>query len=111
MWKITLSNIAKWIFTALPIETILAKAFTYMLQKWTKPEDMDKVATTINHCGEIIDLMASIVNDSAITKDEVKLATNELNSARADLIATWAKGVSGKTIEEKIATLETVPAK
>ena len=106
MWYITIFNIAKWIFAALPIETILAKAFTIMIQKISNKDQLEKANMTLLHCTESIKLLSEIVSDAIVNEDEVDLLSTEVNKLKVLLLETWSKKKYSKDIEEKIKVLE-----
>ena len=106
MWYIALWNIVSWIFTKLPMETLVAKAITWTLKKINKPEDIKKISLTIEHVNQSIGMLASIIQDSEVTANEVNTTATELNALRIGIIEAWSKGESAKVLEAKVEELE-----
>ena len=90
------------IFSALPIERILAM----LLNKWLdkiNDDNIDKATKTAQHLAELSQLFSDILTDKRLTEDEVKSARDFVAQMREELLKIWAKGDDSKVIQQGIA--------
>lgn len=99
MWKIAIWSVAKWVFTKVPLETLLAQIINWTLGKISNKNDVEKVSKTITHCNESLGLLADVIADAEVDDNEVKLLTTNANKLRVDILTTWAKGDTAKKAE------------
>lgn len=107
MWYIGVWSIIKWVFSYLPIEQIIARAFSHVLTKISSEEDLTKISTTIEHCLESCLLMVRVVDDAKVTENEVKVLEDETSKLAQIIINSWAKGESAKVYEDAMKKLLT----
>jgi hypothetical protein len=102
MWYVKLFNFISIIFSKLPLQTILAKALSWSIKKISSVDDMMKVAKSIKHCTESLNIMSDILEDAVITEDEIKLGTSTISKLKIELIEAWSNKQSAKDIEKVI---------
>jgi hypothetical protein len=102
MWKIQLMKILGILFKSIPLETLLAKIFSWTIKKMASPEDITKVSLSIKRCVQSLNIMSDIIADSEVSEDEISIATTEANALRVKLIEAWSNMESAKSIEAKL---------
>lgn len=89
------------IFSALPIERILAA----LLNKWIDKIDVgniDKARKTAEHLAELSALFNDILADKAVTTAEIDAMRAAIVRARERLLAAWAVGADGKATQVEL---------
>jgi hypothetical protein len=109
MWAKLLSNIAlpvlgglaKWALSKLPIERLIA----WLLNMWLKritPENMGRALKSGRHIGELVTLVADILEDRQVTAKEATDARVKIMSLKEDLIGKYARGERAKELEREL---------
>ena len=109
MWTKLLSNIAlpalgglaKWALGKLPIERLIAWLLNMWLKRITQ-ENMDRALKSGRHMGELITLVADILEDRQVTADEATDARKFIMGLREDLVKEYAAGRPAKSLEKAL---------
>jgi len=94
------------ILKALPLETIVAHAVSYMLAKITEKKDpvaLEQIAKSAVHIAEVVAVLNDVLEDGTLTATEVSESKQKLFDLRMTLLNVWAKQRPAKGIEKAIA--------
>ncbi len=103
MLKVILAKIGLSLFRYLPLEQIVAKLLTSVIQKLLKSrhagEIIDRARKTVTHLNELTALIEPMLEDQAVTGEEARAMYNGVNQTRLQILKTWSKGKSAKHLE------------
>ena len=106
MLKVILAKIGISLFRYLPLEQIVAKLLTSVIQKLLKSKRANKITArvrkTIGHLNELTALIEPMLDDQAVTGDEARGMYDHVNQTRLEILQTWSKGDSAKKLEAQL---------
>ena len=106
MLKVILAKIGISLFRYLPLEQIVAKLLTSVIQKLLgssrKTKVIDRVRKTVTHLNELTALIEPMLDDQAVTGDEARSMYDHVNQTRLEILQTWSKGDSAKELEAQL---------
>ena len=106
MLKVILAKIGISLFRYLPLEQIVAKLLTSVIQKLlgsnSATKVIDRVRKTVTHLNELTALIAPMLDDQAVTGDEARSMYDHVNQTRLEILQTWSKGDSAKELEAQL---------
>jgi len=106
MLKVILAKIGINLFRYLPLEQIVAKLLTGVIQKLlgsnSATKVVDRVRKTIIHLNELTALIEPMLDDQAVTGDEARSMYDHVNQTRLEILQTWSKGDSAKHLEAQL---------
>jgi len=106
MLKVILVKIGLSLFRYLPLEQIVAKLLTSVIQKLLgsnrTTKVIDRVRKTVAHLNELTALIEPMLDDQAVTGEEARAMYNDVNQTRLQILKTWSKGDSAKELEAQI---------
>ena len=106
MLKVILVKIGLSLFRYLPLEQIVAKLLTSVIQKLIASNRagkiVDRVRKTVAHLNELTALIEPMLDDQAVTGDEARAMYNDVNQTRLQILKTWSKGDSAKELEAQL---------
>ena len=106
MLKVILVKIGLGLFRYLPVEQIVAKLLTTVIQKMLGSKHtgkiIDRVRKTVTHLNELTTLIEPMLDDQAVTGDEARAMYNDVNQTRLQILKTWSKGKSAKELEAQL---------
>ena len=106
MLKVILAKIGINLFRYLPLEQIVAKLLTSVIQKLLGSKHaskiVDRVRKTVAHLNELTALIEPMLDDQAVTGDEARAMYNDVNQTRLHILKTWSKGDSAKELEAQL---------
>ena len=106
MLKVILVKIGLSLFRYLPLEQIVAKLLTSVIQKLLGSKHaskiVDRVRKTVTHLNELTALIEPMLDDQAVTGEEARAMYNDVNQTRLQILKTWSKGDSAKELEAKL---------
>ena len=106
MLKVILAKIGISLFRYLPLEQIVAKLLTSVIQKLLGSRHtgkiIDRVRKTVTHLNELTALIEPMLEDQAVTGEEARAMYNDVNQTRLQILKTWSKGKSAKHLEAQL---------
>jgi hypothetical protein len=106
MLKVILAKIGISLFRYLPLEQIVAKLLTSVIQKLlgsnSASKVVDQVRKTVTHLNELTALIEPMLDDQAVTGDEARSMYDHVNQTRLEILQTWSKGDSAKHLEAQL---------
>ncbi|VGO12022.1 hypothetical protein PDESU_00570 [Pontiella desulfatans] len=106
MLKVILAKIGISLFRYLPLEQIVAKLLTSVIQKLLASRRATKlvarVRKTVTHLNELTALIEPMLDDQAVTGDEARSMYDHVNQTRLEILQTWSKGKSAKELEAQL---------
>jgi len=106
MLKVILAKIGISLFRYLPLEQIVAKLLTSVIQKLLASKHankiVDRVRKTVTHLNELTALIEPMLDDQAVTGDEARSMYDHVNQTRLQILKTWSKGDSAKELEAQL---------
>ena len=106
MLKVILAKIGISLFRYLPLEQIVAKLLTSVIQKLLGSNRastvVDRVRKTVTHLNELTALIEPMLDDQAVTGDEARSMYDHVNQTRLEILQTWSKGDSAKALEAQL---------
>ncbi|VGO11458.1 hypothetical protein PDESU_00001 [Pontiella desulfatans] len=106
MLKVILAKIGISLFRYLPLEQIVAKLLTSVIQKLLESRRATKlvarVRKTVTHLNELTALIEPMLDDQAVTGDEARTMYDHVNQTRLEILQTWSKGDSAKELEAQL---------
>ena len=106
MLKVILAKIGISLFRYLPLEQIVAKLLTSVIQKLLASRRatrlIDRVRKTVTHLNELTALIEPMLDDQAVTGDEARSMYDHVNQTRLEILQTWSKGDSAKELEAQL---------
>ncbi len=106
MLKVILAKIGISLFRYLPLEQIVAKLLTSVIQKLLASrrasQVVDRVRKTITHLNELTALIEPMLDDQAVTGDEARSMYDHVNQTRLEILQTWSNGDSAKHLEAQL---------
>ena len=106
MLKVILVKIGLGLFRYLPVEQIVAKLLTTVIQKLLGSKHTTKilgrVRKTVTHLNELTAIIEPMLDDQAVTGDEARGMYNHANETRLQILKTWSKGKSAKELEAQL---------
>ena len=106
MLKVILAKIGISLFRYLPLEQIVAKLLTSVIQKLLASRRatwlIDRVRKTATHLNELTALIEPMLDDQAVTGDEARSMYDHVNQTRLEILQTWSKGDSAKELEAQL---------
>ena len=89
------------LLSALPIQRVVAMYLNGLLDK-IDSGNIEKARLTANYLGELSELFGDILEDKAVTPEELSRAKKFVLSVRESILATWAKGKSAKQAQRAL---------
>lgn len=86
------------LLSALPIQRVVAMYLNGLLDK-IDSGNIEKARLTAKHLRELSELFGDILEDKAVTPEELSRAKESVLSVRESILATWAKGKSAKQVQ------------
>ncbi len=106
MLKVILAKIGISLFRYLPLEQIVAKLLTSVIQKLLGSKHaskiVDRVRKTVTHLKELTALIEPMLDDQAVTGEEARGMYDHVNETRLQILKTWSKGDSAKELEAQL---------
>ena len=106
MLKVILVKIGLSLFRYLPLEQIVAKLLTSVIQKILGSnhagKTINRVRKTVTHLNELTALIEPMLDDQAVTGDEARGMYSHVNETRLQILKTWSKGKSAKELEVQL---------
>ena len=107
MLKVILAKIGISLFRYLPLEQIVAKLLTSVMQKLLASKRankiVDRVRKTVTHLNELTALIEPMLDDQAVTGEEARSMYDHVNQTRLEILQTWSKGDSAKELEAQLS--------
>ena len=106
MLKVILVKIGLSLFRYLPLEQIVAKLLTSVIQKLLgsnrTTKVVDRVRKTVAHLNELTALIDPMLDDQAVTGEDARGMYDHVNQTRLQILKTWSKGDSAKELEAQL---------
>jgi hypothetical protein len=106
MLKVILAKIGIGLFRYLPLEQIVAKLLTGVIEKLIGSSHaakvVDQVRKTVAHLSELTALIEPMLDDQAVTGEEARGMFDHANQTRLQILQTWSKGDSAKELEAQL---------
>lgn len=106
MLKVILAKIGISLFRYLPLEQIVARLLTDIIQTLLASSQatqvIGRVRKTVSHLNELTDLIEPMLDDQAVTGKEAGGMFDQVNQTRLEILQTWSKGGSAKELEAQL---------